>query len=141
MSMRLSCGGDRTMTAPGPTGPTSPAGAPNVTVYPEALTTAAYKMYGLQDKVQGICDNLVENANALGQPWGDDDYGKQFASGPKGYLASRDAMVQGPSGALPATASWLQFFGDDMIGAAKAFVDAENSADEYFDPSSGSSGA
>jgi hypothetical protein len=104
-------------------------------VYPQELTTAANKMYPLQDQVLGILNTLSTNAANLGEPWGTDDYGKQFASGPKGYLASRDTLIQGPSGALPALATWLQFFGDDMTSAAQAFDDAENSATQYFNPS------
>jgi hypothetical protein len=119
----------------GPTGPSwSAAGAPEIVVYPEALRSAAGKMYGLQDQVNGILAALSTNINSLGRPRGDDSYGNQFASGPSGYLASRDALTQGPSGALPATASWLQFFGDDMTSAAQGFQDAEDSADQYFDP-------
>jgi hypothetical protein len=109
-------------------------------VYPQELTTAANKMYPLQDNVLSILNTLATNAANLGEPWGNDEYGKQFASGPNGYIASRDALIQGPSGALPALATWLQFFGDDMTSAAQAFGAAEDSATQYFDPAGYDSG-
>jgi hypothetical protein len=82
-------------TASGPTGPSDPAGAPEILVYLEALSTADNKMYGFQDQVNGILNTLVTNANSLGEPWGNDSYGKQFASGPNGYIASRHALLEG----------------------------------------------
>jgi hypothetical protein len=123
------------MTSAEPTGPSVEGGASQIEVSPEALTAAANKMYSLQDRVAGIRNTLSTNAAGLGEPWGNDSYGKHFANGSEGYLANRDSLIQGPSGALPQLVTEFQSFGDDMTSAAASFERSEETAREHFDPS------
>ena len=106
----------------------------DIVVDPDALTAAGREMYGLRDTVNGILENLTTTIANLGQPWGNDSYGNQFASGSQGYLASRDDLIDSASGALPTTASSLEYLGDDMVQASEAFGGTDDSAAGYFDP-------
>ncbi|MFE3188748.1 hypothetical protein ACFXHA_07035 [Nocardia sp. NPDC059240] len=63
--------------------------------YHDLLVTASRKTGEVRDGIQGVVDQFTSAADALGEPWGNDSLGKQFADGEQGYLASRKNIVEG----------------------------------------------
>ncbi|MEV6095116.1 hypothetical protein [Nocardia sp. NPDC051981] len=63
--------------------------------YHDLLITASRKTGEVRDGIQGVVDDLESRSAALGQPWGTDSLGSQFANGAQGYLASKKNIVEG----------------------------------------------
>ncbi|MEC3955055.1 hypothetical protein VMT65_18585 [Nocardia sp. CDC153] len=63
--------------------------------YHDLLVTASRKTGDVRDGIQGVVDALVSRTEALGEPWGGDSLGSQFANGEQGYLASKKNIVDG----------------------------------------------
>ena len=66
--------------------------ADSLKVDPDRLRSAADQLADVGDQVKGISSSLHSQVDALGEPWGDDSTGHQFADGEKGYLAQKDAV-------------------------------------------------
>ncbi|WP_216897427.1 hypothetical protein [Nocardia alni] len=95
----------------------------------DALSTAGSNFANLSNTLSSITSNLSATIDALGEPWGDDKIGEQFASGASGYLASKDSLL-GATGSLPSFSSIFTAYGSDIVDAAEAFNKGE---DEYGD--------
>ncbi|MEU7628729.1 hypothetical protein AB0C34_01920 [Nocardia sp. NPDC049220] len=84
--------------------------AADVKVTIAKLHKAAHSAEDLRDKVADILATVKNNTEALGEPWGDDSYGTEFA---KSYVPNRDELLDrsgdGKPGALPGLA---KTFGD-----------------------------
>ncbi|MVU78986.1 hypothetical protein GPX89_17250 [Nocardia sp. ET3-3] len=63
--------------------------------YHDLLITASRKTGDVRDGIQGVVDTFESSADGLGEPWGSDSLGKQFAEGAQGYLASKKNIVDG----------------------------------------------
>ncbi|MFI9504250.1 hypothetical protein [Nocardia sp. NPDC052566] len=59
------------------------------------LRKGATRLDGLQDGSEDARKKLASDSDALGEPWGNDMYGKPFA---KDYLPSRAALLDALSG-------------------------------------------
>ncbi|MGW4741933.1 hypothetical protein [Nocardia xishanensis] len=106
-----------------------------VRVDPEALMDKGKKLSELPSAPNGLFEILTklgDNLQRLGQPWGDDKLGKQFAEGSEGYLAAKDSVVgngsTGPdaSGAVPVYGQLLVNYGRTLEEAGKAFGSGED---------------
>lgn len=107
-----------------------PGNGRSVQVDPEALTDKGRKLAELPSAPNGLFEILTrlnDNLARLGQPWGDDKLGQQFAEGSEGYLAAKESMVgngsTGPdaSGAIPVYGQLLVNYGRTLEEAGKAF--------------------
>jgi len=69
-------------------------GSGKVHVDPELLRQAATKTQGVSDRISNALTTLKSSTDGLGTPWGDDEYGKQFADGKanNGYLAALSTL-------------------------------------------------
>ncbi|PXX61724.1 hypothetical protein DFR70_108282 [Nocardia tenerifensis] len=106
-----------------------------VRVDPDALIDKGKKLAELPGAPNGLFEILTKlsgNLQRLGEPWGDDKLGKQFAEGKEGYLSAKDAVVgngsTGPdaSGAVPVYAQLLVNYGRTLEEAGKAFAGGED---------------
>lgn len=70
--------------------------ATTLEVYEDRLRTAGAATDGVRDRVLGVLGRLQTAINGRGEPWGGDGdtIGHQFASGPEGYLANRDGLIE-----------------------------------------------
>ncbi|QIS02315.1 hypothetical protein F5X71_08245 [Nocardia brasiliensis] len=101
-----------------------------VRVDPDALIDKGKKLAELPSEPNGLFEILTtlnNNLQRLGQPWGDDKLGKQFAEGSEGYLAARESVVGNAStdsdatGAVPIYGQLLVNYGRTIEQAGKAF--------------------
>lgn len=92
-----------------------------------ALAHAGQQFEDLNNTLAAVVSTLTSTIDGLGEPWGDDSMGKQFASGSSGYLAAKDSLV-GTTGALASFGQIFQVYGADIVAAAQAF-DAGDSLD------------
>ncbi|MFI1915027.1 hypothetical protein [Nocardia sp. NPDC020380] len=63
--------------------------------YHDLLVTASRKTGVVRDGIQGVVNTFESSADGLGQPWGTDSLGSQFANGAQGYLASKQNILDG----------------------------------------------
>jgi hypothetical protein len=97
--------------------------ADKVQVNPDQLTKAGNKMLAVQQKMNNIIttlDNAVGEAGT--ETWGNDSFGKGFADGDNGYIASRKQLISGGHD----MATSLTQFGNGMIDAAHTMSAADN---------------
>ncbi|MFF3228124.1 hypothetical protein ACFYV7_35385 [Nocardia suismassiliense] len=106
-----------------------------VRVDPEALIDKGKKLAELPSLPNGLFEILAKlnnNLQSLGQPWGDDKMGKQFAEGDQGYLKSKDTLVgnasTGPDakGAVPVYGQLLVNYGRTIEEAGKVFGNGDD---------------
>ncbi|MEV6562791.1 hypothetical protein AB0M22_44225 [Nocardia sp. NPDC051756] len=108
---------------------------PAVRVDPADLIDKGKKLAELPSAANGLFDilnKLHSNLQSLGQPWGDDKLGKQFAEGASGYVAAVDSVVgnastgSDASGAIPVFGQLLINYGATIQEAGKAFSAGED---------------
>ncbi|MFQ6395310.1 hypothetical protein ACLMAJ_17805 [Nocardia sp. KC 131] len=63
------------------------------------LRKAAHSADDLRDKVTAILATVKNDTESLGEPWGDDSYGAEFA---KTYVPNRDELLHSGSDGKPA---------------------------------------
>ncbi|MGW8654360.1 hypothetical protein ACWGMO_33655 [Nocardia salmonicida] len=111
------------------TPPSNTSRAP-IEVEPDKLMEGGKRLAELPSLSGGLFDiltRLSDNLDRLGQPWGDDELGEQFAAGDKGYLSAVDALVGNAStgsnaeGAIPVFGQLLVNYGRSVEAAGKAF--------------------
>lgn len=91
--------------------------ADSLNVSPDRLRTAADHLTDVSDRMKTILSSLNGQAESLGQPWGDDDTGHQFADGDDGYLARKDMVGR----AADSAAAFLEELADNIRTAANTF--------------------
>ncbi|MFC9437130.1 hypothetical protein [Nocardia sp. NPDC057030] len=108
---------------------------PSVRVDPADLIDKGKKLAELPSAAKGLFDimnKLHSTLQSLGQPWGDDKLGKQFAEGASGYVAAVDSVVgnastgSDASGAIPVFGQLLINYGATIQEAGKAFSAGED---------------
>lgn len=59
---------------------------------PDGMRKAAKDFEAATDEIAKILKKLTTATESRGTCWGDDKTGREFANGPKGYLAGRDNL-------------------------------------------------
>ncbi len=95
-----------------------------IEIHPDGLRTAAGEFDGIADTTNSILNTLKSAAAAKGDPCGDDENGKKFAEGDKGYLTNRDGTFD----SLAKLAQVFQDNANNLRDAAKTFEDNEKSS-------------
>ncbi|MGO4615057.1 hypothetical protein AB4305_11975 [Nocardia sp. 2YAB30] len=97
------------------------------------LRKAAHSADDLHDKVAAILATVKSNTESLGEPWGDDSYGTEFA---KTYLPNRDELLDhssdGKPGALPGLAKTFGDMSDVQTKSANYLQAQEDKNAERF---------
>ncbi|BDT90670.1 hypothetical protein IFM12275_06460 [Nocardia sputorum] len=112
----------------------NPGGGP-IKVDPQDLINKGKRLADLPSSPKGLFDvlgTLSDSLQRLGNPWGADEFGKQFADGATGYSASAEALVgnasRGPdaTGAIPIFGQLLVNYGTTIEQAGRAFAAGED---------------
>lgn len=121
---------------PGNGGPTDDnSGRGPIKVDPQDLINKGKRLAELPSEPKGLFDilsTLSDSLQRLGNPWGADEFGRQFAEGATGYSASAEALVGNASrgsdatGAIPIFGQLLVNYGDTIEQAGRAFAAGED---------------
>ncbi|MER8186849.1 hypothetical protein [Kitasatospora sp. NPDC094015] len=108
-------------------------------VHPEQYQAAVSPMLAASEQVRSIYTSLSAFLPSLEaqNPWGNDDSGKKFAEGDKGYLKySKDTLdvIKGLPDALKGIADGMKAMAEGYEGADEAIADAFNGMDTGANP-------
>ncbi|OJF78356.1 hypothetical protein NS14008_02880 [Nocardia seriolae] len=92
--------------------------------YHDLLVTASRKTGEVHDGIQGVVDRLASATAALGDPWGSDSLGNQFANGAQGYLARKKNIVEGATNMAGTFANFSKSQHDSAVELEK--IEKEN---------------
>jgi uncharacterized protein YukE len=98
--------------------------ADSLNVNPDGLRAAASHMVDVGDQVKAVLSSLNSQIDALGQPWGDDSVGHQFANGDKGYLAQKDNVTA----AVTSMSQFIDGLADSLKTTADSFEQVDGSS-------------
>lgn len=111
------------------------SGGGPIKVDPQDLINKGKRLAELPSAPKGLFDilsTLSDSLQRLGNPWGGDEFGKQFAEGATGYSASAEALVGNASresdatGAIPIFGQLLVNYGTTIEQAGRAFAAGED---------------